>query len=1497
MSKINRIRLINISYNHDAIRISDELLSLNGESTLISLQNGGGKSVLVQLLSAPFVHTKYRNAKTRKFSDYFRTSQPSFILVEWELDAHAGYLLTGMMVRKNPKLDEPGTDQLDIMNFLCAYQEDCEQDIQHLPVVERDGKAVRVKNWLQCRFLFDQYRRNPDTGFYTFDMNNSSQRKDYFQRLAQYRINYREWENIIHKVNEQEAGLGELFKDCRQEKDLVDKWFLDEIEKKLGRSASDDGTEGGRIRGFQDLMEKYIRQCRQQDAKIRRKERVEAFQQDSAVLREHAEGWNQAEEDRKVSLSRILGFLRAMEHGQEEAEDAARKEADAMEELDEELQHLHYEELSERWYEKHKVWQSRKEAKAKTQEALSLAQAEQEACTNRQHQLELASALADVNAQQDTVTQILQKIEVARGEEKELLPEHDYLGGILARHYEALRDQRQEDLVSCTKDRAQKETRQKEVKGLLSKNRAAGEDAIRRISRLEAEISGYDAEEARYNRRYQAGLVRNLLRCYPEGTMEAEDSAISQKIRENAGKKADALREQSTLAGKIRAAEDAVNAAVSDLYDNETAREKAAAKVRDFEEQISLRRDILKYAGLPETSLYDREGILTALQEKRAILEDAVRTLTLSVSSIDNELDSLTSGRTVKLSDALTQEFARADLPVVYGLQWLQKNGRSAEENEALVKAHPFLPYALILSKAELALLSRDERKIYTDTPIPIVTRELLTGEDAEKEASDGTLVEAGDAHFYLYFNHALLDEKKRAEMLSQLRAKREDTLERLAQKREASDATFRRMETIRSQTLTQDGYKGAKKDLADLEEQALSLQERKTKAQENLSGLRTREAELSALLLSLDAEKKSLEERAQDFAALKKAYEVMLARLREKEEKEEEKKALDREQTSLLQEEKDLDAAIRQKIGEAAVLSGAVKEAQEHLAAFASFSARPLPEKPETLTIDPADIAAAEGRYHAIEEKTGGRLRSLEDDEARAQKALDRLRRKLDAGMKRYQMEKSAFEEVEPSEEAMDRVHEKLGELDRRIRALTGEYNERSAAAAVAENEKDAVLRQIRETCGREEPLAESELQKKDYPAERARLTAEKQQHDRAKRQFEARVQLCQSMRDRLDACRAEAESLGTAADLAEDFSRMSEDELRSYTRTLQEAFTGSENRKKDERQLFAGNLLRLLGEKKYEEDFFQRPLQSLSSMVDAGDAPAEVYQHLCAILDSIDRTMQKLEVDLAFVRRDREQLTGQLFDYVKSVHAELGKIDGNSTIRIGGRSVKMLRIELPDFDAGESTYRQHLDTMFDALVTDGLAALSPDQKETALHDLVGRRLTTRELYNEVVGTASVHIHLHKIEANREVPITWTDVTRNSGGEGFVSAFVILSSLLYYMRRDESDLFADDNEGKVLLMDNPFGVVSSAHLLIPMMSLAKKNNTQLICLSALSGGEIYDRFSNIYVLNLVQASLARGTQYLRSDHRTGADAQALTPSRVWVRDSASDEADDKLLF
>lgn len=86
MSKINAVRFINLNYNNQSIRISDETFHLNGESTLLSLRNGGGKSVLVQMLTALFVHKRYRDAKDRPFESYFATAKPSFILVEWALD-------------------------------------------------------------------------------------------------------------------------------------------------------------------------------------------------------------------------------------------------------------------------------------------------------------------------------------------------------------------------------------------------------------------------------------------------------------------------------------------------------------------------------------------------------------------------------------------------------------------------------------------------------------------------------------------------------------------------------------------------------------------------------------------------------------------------------------------------------------------------------------------------------------------------------------------------------------------------------------------------------------------------------------------------------------------------------------------------------------------------------------------------------------------------------------------------------------------------------------------------------------------------------------------------------------------------------------------------------------------------------------------------------------------------------------------------------------------
>ena len=186
----------------------------------------------------------------------------------------------------------------------------------------------------------------------------------------------------------------------------------------------------------------------------------------------------------------------------------------------------------------------------------------------------------------------------------------------------------------------------------------------------------------------------------------------------------------------------------------------------------------------------------------------------------------------------------------------------------------------------------------------------------------------------------------------------------------------------------------------------------------------------------------------------------------------------------------------------------------------------------------------------------------------------------------------------------------------------------------------------------------------------------------------------------------------------------------------------------------------------------------------------------------------------------------------------------------------------------------------MIDSVTQKGIALF--EQNENA-QEYFGTQITTKNLYDTVIGISNIQIRLYKIEAQREYPITWAEVAKNSGGEGFLSAFVILSSLLYYMRRDDTDFFAERNEGKVLVMDNPFAQTNASHLLKPLMDMAKKANTQLICLTGLGGESIYSRFDNIYVLNLIAANLQGGMRYLKANHLRGREPETMAVSHIQV--------------
>ena len=215
------------------------------------------------------------------------------------------------------------------------------------------------------------------------------------------------------------------------------------------------------------------------------------------------------------------------------------------------------------------------------------------------------------------------------------------------------------------------------------------------------------------------------------------------------------------------------------------------------------------------------------------------------------------------------------------------------------------------------------------------------------------------------------------------------------------------------------------------------------------------------------------------------------------------------------------------------------------------------------------------------------------------------------------------------------------------------------------------------------------------------------------------------------------------------------------------------------------------------------------------------------------------------------------------------------------------MLNISIDSFSDNKELYRIKLRNYIESIRDRSLNEL---ENNNNIEDIVSNRINTVRLYDEVIGISNVNIKLYKIEEDRQRSITWDEVSKNSGGEGFLSAFVILSSLLSYMRKDESDIFNRKECGKVIIMDNPFAQTSSAHLLKPLMDITRKSNTQLICLTALGGDSIYNRFDNIYVLNLISSKIKSGVKYLRSEHIKGEEekeTEVIVSSRFKIEEQA----------
>ena len=1486
MSKINAVRFINLNYNNNAMKINDECMQFSGKSTLLSLRNGGGKTVLVQMMTAPFVHRGKQKTKDRPFESYFTTAKPSFILVEWLLDGGAGYVLTGLMVRKNQEISEEKTDALEMMAIISEYKEPCMQDIHHLPVVEQNEKTMKLKSYNSCRKLFEDYKKDKKISFFCYDMSSPAQSRQYFYKLMEYQINYKEWETIIRKVNIKESGLSELFSDCRTEKELIEKWFLEAVESKLNK-------EENKVKNFQEILEKYAGKYKNIKEQLKRRDAIQKFKEAAEEIQINAEDFLVKEGEKAEQEKVIAAFIARLNVLYEEAEIERERQEEGRKKLQEELEFLKYEQLSCEFHEKNRE----KRNHASNREMIDL---EKESLLRKQEKIQKKVHVFLCAKQQEMVNEDKQEWEIrkekaaiSRTKEENLEPERNRIGGQLSGYYEYRLSDNKEKQEAIKKQKLQIRKDISQQRDILNEYREKTKKITESKGSFRSLVRGYDNIEIKYNSNYRENLSRNILGVYEAGMLDIKQEMYDKEQKKSIQENKEQKEKSENTTEEIHRTERAIEEKREKYFQKDSDIKQAEKEKKGYEQELEERKDILKYLELPEEKLFAREEILHKAKIKMQELSSRRRTLEKKEDALQKEYKLLVSGRVMELSDNLKEEFEKLDVPVVYGMEWLKKNGFTEKKNKEIVSQNPFLPYALILTRQELKKLSERNGETYTSFPIPIIERENLESIKLDRTQS---FVKMQDIHFYILFNENLLDEEKMEIMIEQKQKDIADIQETMQICKNEYEDYFHRFDVIKRQAVTKENWDKIQKKLQKLEKEKEDIFQNIQQARDTKQSLKKNFEILQKTLRELEKKIESQAARQRAFKELRTAYAEYEENNKKLQEYEREEERLENRQHLTEEKISQLEENYRELSGQENSLFREEESIQNSCQKFAAYKeinrnvkAGKLLGVDSTLRTDnnsgvkiipsEAEVLKLEARYEAVTADISQELKELELEEEKALTRYHKSSGELRELCQKYNLKNSEWQNIIYDKREQLYQEAELEDYDKKIERKANLLNEEDKKIGILNSQLEGILKQIVSECGKGNPLEEEKISQKDLESAKNQT---KYQLSELERKIAFSEKAIQKYRENLTAL---SEYNNFSADeeihFEQDFKKMSEKELRDFKGMLIRDYNDIIRCVQQCRETLAQTLNKIARQEAFQDASYKTPLEN---MLKVCDNAAKVLRQLNITLESYDSLMKQLEVDISLVETEKKNVTELLEDYVQNIHKNLEKIGRNSTIKIREKSIKMLKVILPIWEDNEKLYSLRLSDLVDEITEEGIRLF--ENNENA-QEYIGRKVTSKNLYDTVVGTGNVQIQLYKIEEQREQQISWNQVAKNSGGEGFLSAFVILSSLLDYMRKDDSDIFMDKNEGKVLLMDNPFAQTNAEHLLKPLMNLADKTNTQLICLTGLGGESIYNRFDNIYVLNLIEAHLRNGIQYLRPEHKKGEEVKVETilPTHIEVEE------------
>ncbi|RDY28414.1 hypothetical protein CHL78_005820 [Romboutsia weinsteinii] len=1456
MAKLNGYRIVNLTYNvkdngnTSTNRIIDQNFELEGLQSLILLQNGGGKSVQIQMLISPFVSPKYRDFGSRPFTDYFNDDRtPTYIATEWVLDSGEKVLI-GLMVRKcKPNEVTDSNRGLDIYSYVYEYKDKFDKySIDNIPFAQRTEEGYIISSSQETLELFSNIKKRNKFAMEYYNLNVQGSRTKYYEKLKTYDIERSEWETIMKTINSSEGGLTELFKDCPDESKLLEAWFLKIIHSKLNKELK-------LLEEMRNSFRRYFENKKSKQHAIDIVDGISEYTQYAnnilEVNAEHKEVLQEIEKNKSRIediytynhiTQKVLNCQRekCIESGQElqkelamikykeasykyyiaydesiKAEEVLKKESDNLEELEEKLSNL------EREYKLQEVIKINSEKRAKEKQLEELvAKREKENQSNEQ-----------IRAKLENVAYSLRGV----------------LNEELDAKYEVL------DNLKCEKDNFNNECSDinKDIGRITEANKRLNIDKIKSDKIVEEIKPKVDKLRSTYN----APLFLDDIYFDKLETDKNQEILNKQTIIDNTNEELVALEED------IKKIEKEINTIENNEIKCDYELNSKTKELQNIESECNKMRLVLEYLELNQENIFDTIHTLKEIDTKILNVQQKINSDTSHKDKMQVEIEQLEKGVVVELPKEVKNLLKGLDINYQLGLYYVSKLNISAEQKEDLIKKNPFLPFSIVISSEDIEILKNSKVELSSSYTVYIANIDKIS--TSIEYVFSNNVSEVGNLKMLYNFNKALLDETEKVKMISKIKneiSRLEDLIRNNEVHRKGLESKRFFIQNFKITKLIVTTTEDKVNTLKAKQETLLKSKEDRTNKVLELNNIlvpkKNEQIEnLNKELKDLESELEEIKQFSSDYTNLDEAFNNAVKINDELEFNEKTYEKHTKRLSEIMQLEKVLDKEI-------SMSESSIRETETLLTEINLLKLKF--ENPIVMTDEKSKL---EAQFKVLKEDSNKNIKEIQSEIAKVDDEIKSKDKEINGLSNEFEFELQEYDNKEY-------IIERKIFINKSINQTKGEISTHRDV------EKNLLTTSSKISSKMEKALEDAKKKSNNvietYSKYKSTIEIEEGVIDKTliiETNFEELKNITQELiketlneKDSIDSnislINTSSEKLGFLSYIKDGITDINTrtintdinlERLLSITGKEIDLYRGLERGITDIKLRIDKIFTQLSTDFKYRD--INPYAKNIKGLLEFKHDPTTVEIAINATFESLEKRRLQYEEDLKLIDKEHRSTINTILKYVENVHSHMDSIDTNSSINLNNKRVKMLEIKQPDWEQSVATTKVEafLDKLIDGC--DVRYALGESSNQTP-DEFIASQMTTNKLYDAIVGIHNVKILIKKLEfAGEEIdvsPITWKKAQKNSGGEGFATYFIILISLLSYMRK-ESSLIGDRTKesSKVLIMDNPFGKISSEHLLKPVMEIAKKYNTQLLCFTAQKGDNIYNEFDNIYHLNL----------------------------------------------